>query len=81
MLLAGDGASPDARAAFACFLCAAESDDAEGHAMLGHCLENGRGTEKDLPAATGHYRHFIWHSARVYRYGKLAVAGPCSAVT
>ena len=24
--------------------------------MLGHCLENGRGTEKDLSAAITHYR-------------------------
>lgn len=56
MLLAGDGIGPDARAAFACFLCAAESRDAGGHAMLGYCLENGRGTGKDLAATVAHYR-------------------------
>jgi len=35
---------------------AAESDHADGHAMLGHCLENGWGTERDLSTAVAHYR-------------------------
>ena len=35
-------------AAFACFLCAAESGDADGHNMLGRCFENGWGTAKGL---------------------------------
>jgi len=61
MLLAGDGIGPDARAAFACFLCAAESADtavahyrrtaASGHAgamnLLGRCHEAGVGVRSD----------------------------------
>jgi len=77
MLLAGDGVRPDARAAFACFLCAAESGDADGHAALGHCLENGRGTEKDLPAAAGHYRRAatLGHAGAMNSLGRCHEAG------
>jgi hypothetical protein len=56
MLLEGDGTAHDDHAAFACFLCAAESGNPDGHNMLGRCFENGWGTEKDLSAAAYHYR-------------------------
>ncbi len=56
MLLEGEGVSRDARAAFACFLCAAESGDVDGHNMLGRCLKMAGGTEKDFSAAAYHYR-------------------------
>jgi TPR repeat protein len=56
MLLEAEGVPRDAHAAFACFLCAAESGDADGHNMLGRCFENGWGTEKDFSAAAHHYR-------------------------
>jgi len=77
MLLAGDGIRPDARAAFACFLCAAKSGDADGHAMLGYCLENGRGTEKDLPAAIRHYRRAaaLGHAGAMNFLGRCLEAG------
>lgn len=73
MLLKGDRICPDARAAFACFMCAAENGDAEGHVMLGHCLENGRGTEKDLRAATRHYRR----AAALGHAGAMNFLGRC----
>lgn len=77
MLLAGDGIGPDARAAFACFLCAAESGDAAGHAMLAHCLENGRGTEKNISAAVDHYRRAaaLGHAGAMNFLGRCHQAG------
>jgi TPR repeat protein len=56
MLLDGDDIGRDAHAAFACFLCAAENGDADGHVMLGHCLEKGLGTEINISAAVDQYR-------------------------
>jgi TPR repeat protein len=56
MLLEGEGMTRDAHAAFACFLCAAEQDNTEGHNMLGRCFENGWGTARDFTAAAHHYR-------------------------
>jgi len=73
MLLAGDGIGPNARAAFACFLCAAESGDADGHAMLGQCLENGWGTERDLSTAVAHYRR----AATLGHAGAMNLLGRC----
>lgn len=56
MLLEGERVTRDPHAAFACFLCAVESGDAEGHNMLGRCFENGWGTEPDFATAAHHYR-------------------------
>ncbi|HWA89113.1 MAG TPA: tetratricopeptide repeat protein [Rhizomicrobium sp.] len=56
MLLEGQGVAKDERAAFACFLCAAESDDAHARNMLGRCYENGWGTAKDMVRAAENYR-------------------------
>jgi TPR repeat protein len=56
LLLEGQGVAKDARAAFACFLCAAESGDIEARNMLGRCYENGWGTSKDFARAADHYR-------------------------
>ncbi len=76
MLLTGDGIGTDARAAFACFLCAAQSGDAGGHAMLAHCLENGRGTEK-ISAAVDHYRRAtaLGHARAMNFLGRCHQAG------
>ena len=56
MLLKGESVGLDTRAAFACFLCAAKSGNADGHNMLGRCFENGWGTAQDYFAAAHHYR-------------------------
>lgn len=55
MLLEGQGVAADARAAFACFLCAANAGDAEARNMLGRCYENGWGTQKDFTRAAVRY--------------------------
>jgi uncharacterized protein len=56
MLLEGaGGAARDAQAAFACFLCAAQSGDAEARNMLGRCYENGWGTQQSFPHAAHWY--------------------------
>jgi len=41
--------------------------------MLGHCLENGRGTEKDLSAAIMHYRR----AAALGHAGAMNILGRC----
>jgi hypothetical protein len=56
MLLEGRGVARDERAAFACFLCAAEARDAEGQNMLGRCYENGWGVATDFARAAEQYR-------------------------
>ena len=56
MLLEGQGVAKDERAAFACFLCAAESGDRDARNMLGRCYENGWGTARDMTRAAEHYR-------------------------
>ena len=56
MLLEGTGVARDARAAFACFLCAAEAGDADGQNMLGRCYENGWGIAADVAQAAALYR-------------------------
>ena len=56
LLLEGQGVTKDERAAFACFLCAAESGDIDARNMLGRCYENGWGTAPDLTRAAEHYR-------------------------
>ena len=56
MLLEGKGVARDARAAFACFLCASQGGDPDGHNMLGRCFENGWGVKQDFAAAALHYR-------------------------
>jgi uncharacterized protein len=56
MLLEGQGVVKDERAAFACFLCAAESSDPDACNMLGRCYENGWGTACDMERAAQHYR-------------------------
>jgi hypothetical protein len=55
MLLEGEGVARDPRAAFACFLCAAQSGDADARNMLGRCYENGWGVERDMAQAAAHY--------------------------
>lgn len=55
MLLEGRGAAPDAPAALACFLCAAEQGDADAQNMAGRCYENGWGTERDFVRAADLY--------------------------
>jgi uncharacterized protein len=56
MLLEGQGVAKDERAAFACFLCAAEAGDRDARNMLGRCYENGWGTACDMDRAAEHYR-------------------------
>jgi len=56
MLLEGQGVEKDERAAFACFLCAAENGDAEARNMLGRCYENGWGMAADMARAAQNYR-------------------------
>jgi TPR repeat protein len=56
LLLEGRGVPKDERAAFACFLCAADSGDVDARNMLGRCYENGWGTTPDFPRAAEHYR-------------------------
>jgi TPR repeat protein len=56
MLLEGQGVAKDERAAFACFLCAAEAGDLEARNMLGRCYENGWGTAQDFTRAAEHHR-------------------------
>ena len=56
MLLAGEGIAKNEHAAFACFRCAADTDDAEALNMLGRCHENGWGTGVDLQSAVECYR-------------------------
>jgi hypothetical protein len=56
MLLEGRGVAKDERAAFACFLCAAEAGDLDARNMLGRCYENGWGTATDMERAAEHYR-------------------------
>jgi uncharacterized protein len=56
ILLESESKRRDARAAFACFLCAAENGSADGHFMLARCLENGWGTEQNSNAAIDHAR-------------------------
>ena len=56
MLLEGTGVARDARAEFACFLCAAEAGDADGQNMLGRCYENGWGIAADVAQAAALYR-------------------------
>lgn len=55
MLLEGRGVARDERAAFACFLCAAQSGDAEARNMLGRAYENGWGVARDVAAAARQY--------------------------
>jgi uncharacterized protein len=66
----------DPHAALACFLCAAENGAADGHAMLGHCLENGLGTQINISAAA-HYRRAaaLGHAGAMYRLGRWHEAG------
>lgn len=56
MLLEGEGVTPNRRAAFDCFVAAAELGNIEGHNMLGRCHENGWGTEINYAAAAREYR-------------------------
>jgi TPR repeat protein len=56
MLLEGQGVAKDERAAYACFLCAADGGDREAHNMLGRCHENGWGVQQDFTRAAEHYR-------------------------
>jgi len=56
MLLEGRGVAKDERAAFACFLCAADGGDIEARNMLGRCYENGWGAPQDFARAAEHYR-------------------------
>jgi TPR repeat protein len=56
LLLEGKGVAKDERAAFACFLCAAESGDIDARNMLGRCYENGWGTAADPSRAAEHYQ-------------------------
>jgi hypothetical protein len=56
LLLEGQGVAKDERAAFACFLCAAKSNDIEARNMLGRCYENGWGSAQDMTRAAEHFR-------------------------
>lgn len=56
MLLTGETISCDQRAAFACFLSAADGGSAEAQNLLGRCFENGWGTPVDRNAARACYK-------------------------
>jgi TPR repeat protein len=78
MLLEGvGGAARDAQVAFACFLCAAQSGDAEARNMLGRCYENGWGTQQSF----AHAAHWFWLAAQdglawaQYNLGHLLLDG------
>ena len=46
----------DPRAAYACFLCAAETGSSEGFYLMGRCHEQGWGVPRDSAQARGCYR-------------------------
>jgi TPR repeat protein len=56
LLLEGQGLAKDARAAFACFLCAAKNGNVEARNMIGRCYENGWGAPQDFARAAENYR-------------------------
>jgi len=56
MLLTGETIARDQRAAFACFLNAADDGNAEAQNLLGRCFENGWGTPVDRNAARNCYK-------------------------
>ena len=81
MLPAGAGINRDDQAAFACFLCAAESGDAGAMNFLGGCHEAGIGTRSDKLLARAWYRR----SAKggdfrgAYNYATMIGAEGCIA--
>jgi TPR repeat protein len=77
MLLEGQGVAKDQRAAFACFLCAAEAGDSDARNMLGRCYENGWGAPKDMTRAAENYRIAAeaGHAWAQYNLGHLLLDG------
>jgi TPR repeat protein len=55
MLLEGQGTDRDPRAAFACFLSAAQSGDTDARNMVGRCYEGGWGVAQDFAQAARWY--------------------------
>jgi uncharacterized protein len=81
MLAEGRGAAPDATAARACFLRAAEHDNADAEVAVGEMLVNGRGGPPDLPRAMAMFEHAAaaGHPAAVYALNVLQQREPASA--
>ena len=75
------GQPRDPRAAFACFLCAARTGDAEAWYLLGRCYEQGWGTGIDGTRARHAYRQAAEAGdfRGAYNYAGLAAADGCLA--